>query len=468
MIQIPSVTRLGFICFFILTNIFIQAITLAQGYSNNSLLKVDNKSNEQELLARRANWQAKFKTIILPSGIIGKQVTSIEPDSPLVMAGIKVEDVVVKINNAQINSNEHWYDISDALVGDVVYSITYQRKGVNANTNAVFTPLPVEQFENVSVSYSAVENPAGFLQRVIITRPKASLTDNKKRPAIFFLQGLSCSSIEVLPHRKSNYVRLIKEIVEHSNMVVMRVEKPGLGDSEGNCSQTDFDTELNGYEQAFQALARLPFVNQDKILIYGNSMGSAIAPYIANKYQANAVIADGTFFRSWFEHMLEIERRILAMKGKSQNEITKVMNEAYIPLYYGMLVEKKSYQELVSANTELAQYNYHGPLHMYGRPMSYYHQLQDFDFAGQWQKLTVPTYIRWGTNDWIMSEADNDMIVDVLKASGNNKVKLYKYPGLDHWSTIHDSATHSFLGKPGQWQKKISQQIVDWANEINR
>ena len=67
-----------------------------------------------------------------------------------------------------------------------------------------------------------------------------------------------------------------------------------------------------------------------------------------------------------------------------------------------------------------------------------------------------------------MSEADNDMIVDVLKASGNKKVKLYKYPGLDHWSTVHDSATHSFLGKQGQWQKQISQQIVDWANEINR
>mgnify|MGYP003659439787 CR=1 FL=1 len=69
------------------------------------MLKVDNKSNEQELLARRANWQAKFKTIILPSGIIGKQVTSIEPDSPLVMAGIKVEDVVVKINTSESFTN---------------------------------------------------------------------------------------------------------------------------------------------------------------------------------------------------------------------------------------------------------------------------------------------------------------------------------------------------------------------------
>ena len=53
-----------------------------------------------------------------------------------------------------------------------------------------------------------------------------------------------------------------------------------------------------------------------------------------------------------------------------------------------------------------------------------------------------------------MSEADNDMILATLQAQGNKQVELYKYPGLDHWSTVHQSAANSFHGKKGRWQKQ--------------
>ena len=92
--------------------------------------------------------------------------------------------------------------------------------------------------------------------------------------------------------------------------------------------------------------------------------------------------------------------------------------------------------------------------------MDYFLQLQDFDFAKEWESLKAPIRIRWGTNDWIMSEFDNNMIVDVLDRNKHVDHKLYKYPGLDHWSTIHESALNSFNGKPGKWEDKISQQFT--------
>lgn len=195
-------------------------------------------------------------------------------------------------------------------------------------------------------------------------------------------------------------------------------------------------------------------------------MGSALAPYIANKYGYSAVISDGTFVKSWFEHMLEIERRILSFKGLDQSEINKKMNQSYIPLYYGMLIGKKTYQQVVDNYPAIGQDNYHGSAHMYGRPLSFYHQLQDFDVAGEWQKLKVPARIRWGTNDWIMSEFDNDLIIEILKSAGHENHILHKQEGLDHWQTLHDSAKNSFDGKKGVVNDKINNVIIKWLHDL--
>lgn len=440
----------------------ISSGTFSNALATESLTQKESHHTNNEL-KRRANWQAKFSTIKLnTSGNIGKKINQLSSNSPLAQAGLKTDDVITDVNNKKIDTNEDWYDITDALVAEEVVQITYLRKEKRLITNVTFPAVAKENYSHLITYYQSILNPQGLRQRIIITKPQS----DSPQPAIFIVQGLSCASVELLPARQSNYSRLLKTIVTQSNMVVMRVEKPGLGDSEGNCSQTDFITELAGYELALKTLKALPYVDSERILIYGNSMGSAIAPYLANKYQANAVIADGTFFRTWFEHMLEIERRIKQMQGLTESEINQQMNLAYIPLYYGMLVDKKSYQQLTEENPELAKYNYHGPHHMYGRSMSYYYQLQEFDVAGAWQKLTVPTRIRWGTNDWIMSEADNDMIVNVL-STNNVNVELSKYPGLDHWSTIHTSAKNSFIGKPGIWHEEVGRQIINWANEIN-
>lgn len=413
-----------------------------------------------QTLERRASWDARF-TLSSP---VGAQITELSQSSPLAQAGLQIGDIIQAVNGQVVSDQAIWSDLTDSLVGEKPYQIRYLQGGKVNTAKATFAPQPLESYPNLEVIYDQLFNHFGFFQRTIITKPE----DQAGRlPAIFVVQGLSCSSIEYTPGRQSNFIRSIRNVVQQSGMVVMRVEKPGLGDSQGNCSQTDLNTELLGYELAIQKLKSLPFVDPKRIIIYGSSMGSALAPYLAEKHQLNGVISDGTFFRSWFEHMLEIERRIKTMQGVSQWDLNEQMTKAYIPLYYGMLVEQKSYQQIITDNPFLAQYNYHGLQHMYGRPMAYYHQIQAFNFAGYWEKLSVPVRIRWGTNDWIMSQADNDMILDRLTTAGNTNVALYKYPGLDHWDTVHTSAENSFNGKPGEWQDKISAQIVDWAKEIN-
>ncbi|WND02000.1 PDZ domain-containing protein [Temperatibacter marinus] len=414
-------------------------------------------------LPRHAVWGAKFSL----NTSAGVTVTSVEPNMALFKAGLRMGDVVLKVNDQAIGGPVSWSKITASLIAGRQYKLVVRRSLEELVFSVELPPVQKERYDHLETTYTSIINDYGIRQQVIITKPK-QMKEGEKRPALYILTGLSCSSVELTrpPGRSHNWGRTLRALVEDTGMVVLRVEKPGLGDSEGDCGSTDFKTELNGYEVAYKMLKSLPYVDENNVVVFGSSMGSAIAPYLANKYGAAGVISDGTFYRSWFEHMLEIERRIKRMQGKNDTEITTLMTQAYIPLYYGMLIEKKSYGDVINKTPSLAQYNYHGPDHMYGRPVQYYHQVQDFDFAGNWQNLKIPVRLRWGTNDWIMSEYDNDLIVSTLKRAGNTDVILEKYPGLDHWSTVHKSEEDSFNGRPGQWEEAIAGGLVAWAREL--
>ena len=413
-------------------------------------------------LDRRASWQATFSVLSPAPGV---KLESIEKNSPLSKEGLQPGDIILGVNGQSILTSEDWSAITYGLRAGQETVISYRRNHKVTYRNIHFDPIPRESHETLDTHYEEIISDAGIRQRTIITIPKER---PDKLPAMIMLQGLSCSSIEVYPGRSGNWPRHINYLVENSDMVVMRVEKPGVGDSDGDCGATDFHTELEGYRAAIRELKAKAYVDTTRIIVYGSSMGSALAPLLANEFRLAAVISDGTFFKTWFEHMLEIERRIRQMNGDSESIIVKKMNEGFIPLYYGMLIEGKTYEEVIKENPSLSDYNYHGPAHMYGRPVEYYQQLQQMDLAGEWQKLQAPLRILYGSNDWIMSKFDNEMIMNVLDAAGHKNHELLIYPGLDHWNTIHESAANSFFGKPGRWEPKVPQQIVDWAQDFTK
>src|SRR5690349_22103231 len=56
----------------------------------------------------------------------------------------------------------------------------------------------------------------------------------------------------------------------------------GTGDSEGpGCDRLDYDTEVRHYREAFDQLARHPWIDPGRIVIFGSSLGSITAPFIA-------------------------------------------------------------------------------------------------------------------------------------------------------------------------------------------
>ncbi|NAY91850.1 PDZ domain-containing protein [Muricauda sp. JGD-17] len=413
-----------------------------------------------QMLGRRCSWEATINSPTTERP--GAEIIKINPKSVLEEAGFQTGDIIIEVDGRLIKDDEVWTDVSYGLRANNPTRIVALRGANRVEAIVELKPRPKETHDGLDTFYEEVTSPYGITQRTIITRPKKA----GKQPAIVLIGGLSCSSIETYPGRSGNWVQTIKDLVEKSGMVVMRIEKPGVGDSDGDCGSSDFLTDLEGYRAAIKSLKSKPYVDTSKIVAYGSSMGSALAPMLANEFNLAGVISDGTFFKTWFEHMLEIERRILQFQGNTESEIVEKMNKYYFPLYYGMLIEKKTYQEVVDAYPALAEYNYHAPAHMYGRPVAYYQQLQDIDLAGQWEKIKVPIRILRGEHDWIMSAFDNHMIIEVLKRNGHNDHILYEYPGLDHWNTIHESPKNSFEGKPGKWDEGTINLIIKWAQDI--
>ena len=64
---------------------------------------------------------------------------------------------------------------------------------------------------------------------------------------------------------------------------------------------------------------RMPSIDQDKILIFGHSMGGCEGPIIATEFPVKGIAVYGTVTRTWHEYMLENLRRQAPLAGTSPN-----------------------------------------------------------------------------------------------------------------------------------------------------
>ena len=98
--------------------------------------------------------------------------------------------------------------------------------------------------------YGWTEDSRGERLRTLITRPNNAAG---KVPAIFFVGWLSCDSVEY-PDADTNdgFGILLRRLIEQSGYAAVRMDKPGVGESQGDCSKADFIEELSGYQSTFE------------------------------------------------------------------------------------------------------------------------------------------------------------------------------------------------------------------------
>ena len=291
---------------------------------------------------------------------------------------------------------------------------------------------PLESLPGLETEYGSVRTSEGVRLRTIITRPAGT---TKKLPTIFHTQAVSCGSLEPLP---ADRLTVLGGLAQRSGMATIRVERAGTGDSEGPaCDKLDYDTEVRHYREALEQLSRHPWVDANRIVIYGSSLGSTTAPLVAQGRKVAGIVVHGGGAATYLERMINFDRLYVERSGKYRPEQIHdemVRRIAFQQLY---LIGKKTPEQIAKERPDLAgvwqsiRGGAEAPPH-YGRPYAWHWQAANKNFLAAWAKVEAPVMVAYSSYDQFEPRASHKVIVDAVNRLRPGTATLVPLNGYDH------------------------------------
>jgi pimeloyl-ACP methyl ester carboxylesterase len=397
------------------------------------------------------------------SGGIGVEVKHIAAGGSADRAGVRVGDLVLQVGATTATGDTVVSSLRFAGTPGQPVNVRLLRGTERITVRAIPQATVKESHAGIDTEWGAVLGPGGLRLRSILTLPPGAA----RKSAVFVVGWLSCDSVEISTKHPDSTALLIRDIVEHSDSAVFRMDKPGVGDSEGVCSTTDFATELESYRRAFAALRSDARINPSRIVVVGISNGGGVAPLVAKDADVAGYVAVDGWSKTWFEHMIDLERRRLVLSGMKPEAIGPAM-AALSEFHAAYLFDQLTPAEVLRRRPHLAGLWYDKPDSQYGRPAAFYHQLQRLDLAAAWARVRVPTLVVWGEYDWIMDRADQEQIVQLVNGDGVQRAALLVVPGADHNFGRHPDRQTAFdRNGDGSYPTEWGQMIVDFIRTIN-
>jgi dienelactone hydrolase len=233
---------------------------------------------------------------------------------------------------------------------------------------AVLQSFARESLPNTTFEYGHVTLPDGIRLRTIVSRP---MNAARPAPAVMFLQGGGCGSIDVPGAAGSPGPLTRLYAIAQRGFVTMRVDKPGAGDSEGlPCEETGFREELAGYQAALRALVADPAVDRSRVFLIGLSLGGFVAPLLARDVPVSGISAYGTI--------------------------------AFTPTPYP------------------------------GRSERFFREIAVVDILAAWAAVDARVQMLHGTYDAVSTASDHAKIAAIVNATHPGRAEHREFEGLDH------------------------------------
>lgn len=394
----------------------------------------------------------------------GGTISRISETSSAYKAGLRKDDIVLSINSRSISDGNELFNITQSFRGGEPITLKIIRAGQKDPFDISFTPpsAPFESYASLDLEAVALTNSSGDALRAFITKPKKP---KGKLPAILFVSWLSCSTVET-PDRDDSWTKMLREVAEKSGFLMMRVEKPGVGDSNGTaCTECDLLTELDSYRAAWRHLKQRVDVDTTKIIVFGASLGGTLASIVGKHEPVKAYVTAVSVYKTWLEHMIELERRRLLYSGKSQAEINQLM-PGFIEFHTEYMIYKKTPRQIALEKPHLASLWYDDPEHQYGRPAQFYMQIQDFNFMNTWSETKAPVLVVAGEYDWIMSLEDSHLLTDMINHQTPGRATLHVAKGMDHHWSVYASPQDAFDEANGEYAQNTVAEMIRWMKEV--
>jgi len=292
-----------------------------------------------------------------------------------------------------------------------------------------------------------VPTTRGYSVRTILTHP--SDPRSGRRAAILFIPWLSCDPVEVAGPTDDGYIRFVRDLAAQSRMLVDRVEKPGVAGSEGPpCERATLDDDLTAFRSALAALRARPDVDTSRVYLVGGSLGGTLAVVLAaeERGKVSRVVSVNGFARTWYEHMIDQERRRLALLGWRGDSLGAAMR-GFELFYTEYLTGRRTPGDVIASHPELRAIWYDTTTGQYGRSAAYFQQVQALSVDGALARIHVPVLFVGGGFDWVMGASDAALAAASVNASHRRLATVRIYPRLSHG--LHDFATieDAFLGR---------------------
>jgi dienelactone hydrolase len=326
----------------------------------------------------------------------------------------------------------------------------------------------LEALAGVDTEYGEIRTADGARLRTIVTRPAGA---TGRLPAVLFVQWLSCDSIELKADARDGWSTMLRELITRSGMLWQRVDKSGVGDSIGaKCSELDYDTELAHHRAAFRALLARPDVDPRRVVIYGASMGSNMAPLIAADQDLAGVVVWGGGAATWYERMLRFERKALEL-GDAEPATLAPEVSARAQFFTRYLLQRQSPAAIAQDDSALGRVwsrlvGTEGDTH-YGRPFVFHQQAQAQNWIGAWARVGSPVLVLYGEYDWFESRDAATLIADVVNHRRPGAATLRVVPGVDHHFMRYADARTAFRETGGVLAAEpVVEHILAWLAQL--
>jgi len=396
----------------------------------------------------------------------GVMIQTVFPDSAAAVASLQPNDIILHIDGTELAGESVLSlavnTIGAHLPGDDM-RLALVRAGDRVETSVNLKPVPKETHPDFETIYTAVEVD-GALHRAIVTKPR----DARSAPAVFYLQGLSCASVEA-PHNPDDVARQFLNGLTQAGFVTFRIEKRGVGDSQGApCAELDFHTELRGYEAGLKHLSEQSFVDASKIVLFGHSMGGVFAPLLAADNELGGVIVFGTIANSMATYFEENNRRQLVMAGLRDRNLERSMESVtgFIERFFTQRGTPGAIAQTDPAMRRFLARRSSGPESFHGRHYTFWHQLDDVDLPTPWAKVSAPVLAIWGQADIPASRGDHLLLTETVNANYPGRATFLELPNIGHGFDTAATRLESKKNPKGPFNGVIVQELIAWLRSV--
>jgi hypothetical protein len=383
-------------------------------------------------------------------------VKAVAPGSAAALAQIEPGDIILSYGPESITTSAQLVQDIRRSSPRTIINLVIVRNGLNKSISLTVGAPANEDDPSVATLYESI-SVQNSLRRVLLDVPKP-LTG--RHPAALLIGGIGCFSVDVASNSEDGYLRITRDLARRG-LVTMRLEKSGVGDSQGPpCHDVDFEEESASYAVALDALRRDEHVDPARIYLLGHSIGTLIAPRLALKEKVAGVIISEAVGRDWFEYELQNLRRQLELGGDPPEVVDeKLQSKEYC--MHRLLIAHDPESQIEADNPSCKLRNGIYPV---GAP--YMQQVAALNVIEPWTRLDIPVLVIYGTSDYVVAPEDHQRIADVVNGRHSDLATIVAVDHMDHnlqfAATAADFYTANDQGLKTHYQSEFSEAVLHW------